>query len=1090
MSGGSWAQSANDGFDASTDGVVTSLALQPDGKILLGGEFTALSGRPRSNVGRLNADGSLDTSFNPGANSRVRGFAVQADGKILVGGAFSNLGGAPRNNIGRLNADGSIDRTFDPHANADVNSIAVQPDGKMLVGGAFPAINQQLRARIARLNFDGSVEPGFNPGANGEVLGIVTQPDGKVLVAGRFTSLGGKTRNGIGRLMANGLIDANFDPNANGGSVTSVAVQADGKVLVGGDFTTLKGQVRNGLGRLNADGSIDASFNPAVSGGGVMSLAIQPDGKVLVGGRFDTLGGQPRNGIGRLNVDGSVDSGFNSGVGYVGFPGTGGAGVASLVVQPDGRVIAGGDFNLLGGQTHSNIGRLYADGSLEVSLNAGITYFSSGLLGVRGLAIQPDSKALVGGFFTGLAGQQRNYIGRLNADGSLDTAFDPAASFLATAFAILPDGKVVVGGWFDALGRKPRIYIGRLRANGALDPFFDPGANGFVLSISAQPDGKILVGGDFQTLGGVPRSRIGRLKADGSIDSGFNPGADDRVNSIATQVDGKVLVAGNFNTLGGVPRHTIGRLHANGSLDTEFNPSVEGGWIENLVLQPDGKILVGGSFTTLGGLPRNGIGRLKSDGSLDREFDPGSGAAGGAVMSLALQPDGKVLLGGSFTSLGGQARSGIGRLNADGSLDSTFNIDADGRVWGIALQPDGKVLLGGTFTAVGGQTRNGIARLSLPEAALQNLVPTADLTGLRWLRSGAGPEVGQVRFAVATSADAPESEWTDLGAGTRIVGGWSLNGLNLPYGVPLWVRAQGTSTGGLYNGSQSLVRSVRMLQRPLQPPDAPSNVVATVDDGKVSVSWSAPDAHGSPLTGYRVTGSPGAITCPVVPPATGCTIFGLDNGTAYTFTVTATNAVGESIASAPVTATPQVFINALVSLPGSGGTASVQIGGAPVGCTLVPGSLQIGSTPPPGTPVGTTFPQGIFSFEATGCDAATLTIAITYPTALDAAIQLRKYGPQVANAPYAWFTPTGATISPDRRTVSFTVTDDGEGDSNPVRGAIRDPFAPLLLPVVPVAPTGVTSIPTLSEWGLALLSLLMAAVFGVASMRRPPGLPG
>ena len=126
---------------------VYALAVQADGKILVGGDFTTLGGggtgtTTRNRIGRLNPDGTLDTSFDPGANSTVLALAVQADGKILVGGFFTTLGGGgtgttTRNNIGRLNPDGTLDTSFDPGANGNVNALAVQADGKILVGGQF-----------------------------------------------------------------------------------------------------------------------------------------------------------------------------------------------------------------------------------------------------------------------------------------------------------------------------------------------------------------------------------------------------------------------------------------------------------------------------------------------------------------------------------------------------------------------------------------------------------------------------------------------------------------------------------------------------------------------------------------------------------------------------------------------------------------------------------------------------------------------------------------------------------------------------------------------------------------------------------------
>jgi len=112
--------------------VCFSLAVQPDGKIVVGGLFTQLGGQTRNYLGRLNADGSLDASFNPGANHYVESLAVQADGKIVVVGS----GGLLR----RLNADGTLDTGFNPEASSSVFSQALQLDGKILLGGTFTSL--------------------------------------------------------------------------------------------------------------------------------------------------------------------------------------------------------------------------------------------------------------------------------------------------------------------------------------------------------------------------------------------------------------------------------------------------------------------------------------------------------------------------------------------------------------------------------------------------------------------------------------------------------------------------------------------------------------------------------------------------------------------------------------------------------------------------------------------------------------------------------------------------------------------------------------------------------------------------------------
>ncbi|MFT6156591.1 MAG: putative delta-60 repeat protein, partial [Neolewinella sp.] len=163
LSGNVLAASPDDGFNPNPDGSVESLAVQADGKILMGGRDITIGGVARNAIARLNTDGSLDTTFNPNPDiyARVDSLAVQADGKILMGGNFSAVGAEDRNNIARLEADGSLDTTFNPNANSSVFSLAVQADGKILMGGNFTTVGAEDRNYIARLNADGSLDTTF-----------------------------------------------------------------------------------------------------------------------------------------------------------------------------------------------------------------------------------------------------------------------------------------------------------------------------------------------------------------------------------------------------------------------------------------------------------------------------------------------------------------------------------------------------------------------------------------------------------------------------------------------------------------------------------------------------------------------------------------------------------------------------------------------------------------------------------------------------------------------------------------------------------------------------------------------------------------
>jgi uncharacterized delta-60 repeat protein len=248
---------------------VTAIALQPGGKSLIGGFFTDYNGEQSNHIARLHADGTLDMGFDTGmgASGHVWIIALQPDGKILIGGGFTSYNGTPRNRIARLHADGSLDEEFDPGmgTNGSVLAINLQPDGKILIGGSFTSCNGIARNRIARLNANGSLDTGFNPGigANDDVYGMALQPDGKILISGFFTSYNGTLRNRIARLNADGSLDTGFGLGSGANeSVRAIALDPDGKILIGGDFTSYNGTSRNRVARLNADGSLDTSLNP------------------------------------------------------------------------------------------------------------------------------------------------------------------------------------------------------------------------------------------------------------------------------------------------------------------------------------------------------------------------------------------------------------------------------------------------------------------------------------------------------------------------------------------------------------------------------------------------------------------------------------------------------------------------------------------------------------------------------------------------------------------------------------------------------------------------------------------------------------
>ena len=730
------------GFGNGANGTVSTTSIQNDGKIILAGDFILYNGTERNSIARLNTDGKLDAGFTPGtgANGGIRTTAIQPDGKIIIGGTFTSYNGTGRNYIARLNIDGSLDASFNPGIGADslISTIIIQSNGKIIIGGNFATYNGTARNRIARLNTDGSLDAGFNPGTGVEVsgtsLGIFTtliQSDGKIIIGGDFNSYNGTGRKNIARLNTDGSLDAAFIPgmwSAGPGLTTTIyttSIQSDGKIIVGGAFNSYNGTGRNNVARLNSDGSLDGGFNPGSGANDIIfSSSIQSDGKILIGGSFSSYNATARNYIARLNTNGSVDISFNSGA-EIG-PNSS---LFTIALQTDGKILIGGFLNSFNERDPIHITRLNNDGTLDIIFNPG-----TGANGViDAIAIQSDGKIIIGGRFTSYNGKARNNIARLNADGSLDTSFDPGTGSNATSIitpaesslatiSIQSDGKIIIGGSFTSYNGITRNGIARLNTNGSLDASFNPGTgvNGgltltIIIATSIQSDGKILIGGDFNSYNGTGRNNIARLNADGSLDVSFNPGigANNQVRTISPQSDGKIILGGLFNSYNGTASNYIARLNTNGSLDASFITGIGPDFIVwTTAIQSDGKIIIGGNFTTYNGVLRNNIARLNTNGSLDASFNPGSGADN-VVFTSAIQSDGKIIIGGNFFDFNGNALSNIARLNSNGSLDAGFNTGtgADNALFTTAIQSDGKIVIGGGFTSYNDIGRNRIARI-------------------------------------------------------------------------------------------------------------------------------------------------------------------------------------------------------------------------------------------------------------------------------------------------------------------------------------------------------------------------------------------
>lgn len=1107
---------------------ISSVVLQPDGRIIIGGNFTSFNGYNRHHIARLNADGSVDTTFNPGlgvngANAIVWSIALQSNGQIVIAGDFSSVNGTNINSVARLNANGSLDTSFNPGIGPDgtVNAVVVDANGRVIIGGDFDTVSGINSGGVARLNVDGSLDSTFaigigtynsDTGFTDPVNALALQPNGQLLVGGGFSYLDLNSYNGIVRLNTDGSVDSSFNPGTGtynfatgiSDSIYNITLQPDGNILIGGDFTTFNQTRRVGVARLFSYGSLDTSFmdtaynqfagipnhyhnpnanNTALYPQGnqrnyVYSMALQADGNIIMGGGFLRVGGgntrddiHPRSNVARLiggttpgpgniqfsygsysvDKDGGqlyvslVRANGNLGIASATFatnmpaPGPGIAsatdftpletnptwdmawsanawmrssciygvnyastpvddGQANVYLQINNNTNITGNENanllltapvgtnfFLGGQeipvgtalgsqstapltiiddniqpgiisfaapqfsviesggtaTITVVRNSGSDGVVQVSYftsngtaTNGVDYtgitntltFSGGQTSqtftvpiINGTTVRPDrvlnltlfnatggatlgqtnaTLTIINGNFTsghitlsspvyganenagfalltlnrvggssgvisvtaitsdGTAVNGVNYVGstntytwnntnavpqtisvpliddgvvtpnltfnlrltngvlnsRLNANvlglsqftnavvtitnvDSAGTVQFSSSSYSVKkygGFALIPVVRiggsaqtvtvnyntyditatngvdyVATNGQFtfppgivstnflvqilntnlntgllklglSLTNANPTLALGSI-SNAVLNiidtstvnetpgspdtTYYAFGFNNTVYALALQVNNQLLVGGDFTLADGVPRQRIARLNSNGTLDNTFSlpstlMGANSTVRAIAVQADGRILLGGSFTTMNNVNASYLARLNANGTLDSLFNP---GSGADNPVyalaetfVNGQSKVLVGGAFASLNGTSYNGIARLNTDGSPDTAFNPGLGA-NATVYALAVQPDGKVVIGGDFTAVNGNTNyNHIARLNTDGSLDTSFNsgTGASDSVRAITLQSDGRILIGGLFTSVNGTPFNHVARLN------------------------------------------------------------------------------------------------------------------------------------------------------------------------------------------------------------------------------------------------------------------------------------------------------------------------------------------------------------------------------------------
>ena len=416
-------------------------------------------------------------------------------------------------------------------------------------------------------------------------------------------------------------------------------------------------------------------------------------------------------------------------------PGTGGGnGIANFSVKPGSEIASAADYTL------STTSLAFSTVTGSISLQQDVTVTASPdniaefdediLISVQGLRNTTDGVNISGG--NPVAWAVVTIVYQDTPPGAIDFSYadntsvitQPGANNTVNAVVLDALGRAVVVGDFTGYSATPRNRIARVTTTGANDITFDPGsgANAYIASLAIYTNGanngKIFIGGGFSSFNGSSLNSVARLLATGGVDSTFNPGsgANAPARAVAIDTSGRTLVAGEFTLFNGTARNRIVRLAADGSVDIAFAPGTGAdGTIYAIVLQSDGKIVIGGDFTTYNGVARARIARLNTDGSLDFTFDPGAGF-NNTVFAVTVDPSQRILVGGAFTQAQGVTRRGVTRLTTTGAQDTTFNpgVGTDDTVYAIQDVPVGvsrAVLIGGVFTRFNTTHRRHIARL-------------------------------------------------------------------------------------------------------------------------------------------------------------------------------------------------------------------------------------------------------------------------------------------------------------------------------------------------------------------------------------------
>ncbi len=639
------------------NGVINATAADGSGGFYIGGDFTCIGPNTsgscdgtddvvRNRAAHINANGSVDLSWNPNLDDDV--FAIGVSGSsVYLGGFFTTAGGTARNRAAAVGTDGTLSTSWNPNVNGSVYAIGVSGDNVYL-GGAFTTVGVTARNRAAAVDATTGVATDWNPNLNNDVFAIALSGS-NVYLGGFFTTAGVTARNHAAAVDATTGVATSWDPNLNE-EVFAIALSGS-NVYLGGEFTTVGGTARNYAAAVDTAGTL-TSWNPDVNST-VYAIGVSGS-NVYLGGEFTTVGGIARNRAAAVTTDGagtltSWNPNLNEDVRAIGVSGS--------------NVYLGGWFTTVGGIAHNRAAAVGTNGTLDPSWNPNVNN------NVRAIELS-GSNVYLGGWFTTVGGIARNRAAAVTTGGAGTlSSWNPNVNGLVDAIAV-SGSNVYLGGQFTTVGGTTRNYVAAVGTDGTLDLAWDPDLD-YLMTYSVNAIGvsgsTVYLGGFFDRVGGIARNGAAAVDATTGVATAWDPNpiaAGDLGGGVrAIELSGSnVYLGGDFITVGGQSRSRAAAVdNTNGTL-TSWNPNLNSN--VDAIAVSGSNVYLGGPFTTVGGTTRNYVAAVGTDGTLDLAWNPN---LNGSVNAIGVSGS-TVYLGGDFTTVGGIARNYSAAVGTDGTL--------------------------------------------------------------------------------------------------------------------------------------------------------------------------------------------------------------------------------------------------------------------------------------------------------------------------------------------------------------------------------------------------------------------------------------